>query len=109
MHCNVVGIHCDLFVCHLQAQVGNAVTDDRHIVIGMGSSQIINAALFAVSNASRSPEGEHKPQISTETSLADWICCSLNTCVLPNVSSNVPETPMHVSGMSVNVSHIHSW
>ncbi|KAK9862148.1 hypothetical protein WJX84_009171 [Apatococcus fuscideae] len=40
----------------IHAQVGNAVTDGRSIVIGMGSSQILNAAFFALSNASRSPD-----------------------------------------------------
>lgn len=38
-------------------QVGNAVTDGRQIVIGMGSSMLINAALYAFSNVSRSPGG----------------------------------------------------
>jgi hypothetical protein len=33
-------------------QVGNAVTDGREIVVGLGSMQIINAALFAFSNRS---------------------------------------------------------
>ena len=32
------------------AQVGNAVTEGREIVVGLGSMQIINAALFAFSN-----------------------------------------------------------
>ena len=38
-------------------QVGNAVTDGRQIVVGMGSSMLINAALYAFSNASRTPGG----------------------------------------------------
>ena len=39
-------------------QVGNAVTDGRHIVIGMGSSMLITAAMYAFSNVSRTPGGE---------------------------------------------------
>lgn len=39
----------------LHAQVGNAVTDGRQIVIGMGSSMLITAAMYAFSNVSRTP------------------------------------------------------
>ena len=47
---------------HLELQVGNAVTDARHIVIGMGSQQVLNAAFYALSNASRNPDGKCCPQ-----------------------------------------------
>ena len=43
----------------LRMQVGNAVTDGRQIVIGMGSSQVLDAAFFAFGNASRGPDGGH--------------------------------------------------
>ncbi|DBA90225.1 TPA: hypothetical protein ACH3X1_003523 [Trebouxia sp. C0004] len=42
----------------LHAQVGNAVTNGRQIVIGMGSSMLITAAMYAFSNVSRTPGGE---------------------------------------------------
>ena len=39
-------------------QVGNAVTDGRQIVVGMGSSQVLDAAFFAFANVSRGSEGD---------------------------------------------------
>lgn len=46
---------------HHLIQVGNAVTDGRQVVVGMGSSMLINAALYAFSNASRTPGGTTPP------------------------------------------------
>ena len=40
-----------------QLQVGNAVTEGRHIVIGMSSSQLLGAAIYAFSNISRATDG----------------------------------------------------
>ncbi|CAM6126897.1 unnamed protein product [Calypogeia fissa] len=34
--------------------VGNAVTEDRHIIIGVGSTQLLHAALYALSSPTRS-------------------------------------------------------
>jgi hypothetical protein len=34
----------------LHAAVGNAVTDDRYIVFGAGSTQLLNAAVYALSS-----------------------------------------------------------
>ena len=58
MLCSVcVVCWCELIGNDKLVQVGNAVTDGRHIVVGMGSSMLINAALYAFSNASRTPGG----------------------------------------------------
>ncbi|KAK9848938.1 hypothetical protein WJX84_001268 [Apatococcus fuscideae] len=67
----------------IHAQVGNAVTDDRHIVIGMGSQQVLTAAFFAVSNASRSPEVDptkicaETPYYNSYPRTAAWFSSSL--------------------------------
>lgn len=37
-------------VVRLHSIVGNAVTEGRHVVVGTGSSQLILAALYALSN-----------------------------------------------------------
>ena len=61
------------------AQVGNAVTDGRQIVIGMGSSMLINAAMYAFSNASRSPEGMGHYQALREGMQKDLgLSCDIN-------------------------------
>ena len=39
-------------------QVGNAVTEGRQIVIGMSSTQLEAAAMYALANSSRQPDGE---------------------------------------------------
>ena len=63
---------------HLHLQVGNAVTDARHIVIGMGSQQVLNAAFYALSNASRKPEGERCPQLLLQALLE---ACAKAPCI----------------------------
>ncbi|KAL6547387.1 hypothetical protein OROMI_023108 [Orobanche minor] len=40
---------------NLHTNVGNAITENRHIVVGTGSSQLILAALFALSNSINEP------------------------------------------------------
>ncbi|GFP88005.1 tryptophan aminotransferase-related protein 2 [Phtheirospermum japonicum] len=40
---------------NLHENVGNAVTENRHVVVGTGSSQLILAALFALSNSVNDP------------------------------------------------------
>ena len=54
-------------------QVGNAVTEGRQIVIGMGSSMLINAAMYAFANASRTPGGMNP--------LIDSCCCCVSVAL----------------------------
>lgn len=42
----------DLVIRSLHKVVGNAVTEGRHIVIGVGSTQLFQAALYALSSPS---------------------------------------------------------
>lgn len=39
----------------VHAVVGNAETEERHVVVGTGSTQLFQAALFALSSSSHSP------------------------------------------------------
>ncbi|GAB2214291.1 hypothetical protein Droror1_Dr00018633 [Drosera rotundifolia] len=43
-------------VARLHDLVGNAVVNDRHIIVGTGSSQLFQAALYALSSSSRDHE-----------------------------------------------------
>ena len=66
----------------LHALVGNALTDGRHIVIGVGSTELIHAAIYALANESaRSAVWSDTPYYSGyvnparffRTSLYDWL------------------------------------
>ena len=72
-----VDCRSELMGDHHLKQVGNAVTDGRQIVVGMGSSMLINAALFAFSNASRTPGGTPPCTLSTPDTLVWHIKLSL--------------------------------
>ena len=61
----------------LHGVVGNAVTDDRHIVLGTGSTQLFQALLYALT-APAAPEPETEP-VSVVSS-APYYSVSLTDC-----------------------------
>lgn len=63
-----VSAELDNAIRELHAMVGNAVTHNRHIVVGTGSTQLFQAALFALASSSSSCSDHQHPRNVDPTS-----------------------------------------
>ncbi|KAJ0752397.1 putative alliinase, pyridoxal phosphate-dependent transferase, major domain-containing protein [Helianthus annuus] len=50
----IMSTELDKYIRKLHSIVGNAITQDRHIVFGVGSSQLLSAAVYALSSTTSS-------------------------------------------------------
>ncbi|XP_042516787.1 tryptophan aminotransferase-related protein 3-like [Macadamia integrifolia] len=53
---SIISAELEKYIRRLHVVVGNAISEGKFIVFGVGSSQLLHAALYALAKSSRSPE-----------------------------------------------------